>query len=146
MGNLQSRRRRRWHQPGGRSGQKVRGGVDQEAGAPLLRHVHGEEQAGLGERRGGEGEQSKAKEEAQQQHQEQRQEGGEGEEDNQTKEHGEQKGADPNRGLEQPSLEDRATSTQSSSCQGVLVICLPLNMPKNIISALYVIYNAINYL
>merc|ERR1712038_811286 len=53
------------------------------------------------------------------------------------KEHGEQQGADPNRWLEQPSLEDRATSTQSSSCQGILVICLPLNMSKNIISALY---------
>merc|ERR1711902_255122 len=133
-------------QPGGRSGQKMRGGVDQEAGARLLRHVHGEEQAGLGERRGGEGEQSKAKEEAQQQQQGQeddrayspaREEGGGGEEDNHTKEHGEQQGADPNRGLEQPSLEDRATSTESSSCEGVLVICLPLNMSKNIISALY---------
>merc|ERR1711902_55528 len=109
-------------QPGGRSGQKVRGGVDQEAGARLLRHVHGEEQAGLGERRGGEGEQSKAKEEAQQQQQQQRQEddracssareeGGEGEEDNQTKEQGEQQGDDPNGGLEQPSLEDRSTPT-----------------------------------
>merc|ERR1712004_816881 len=53
------------------------------------------------------------------------------------KEHGEQQGADPNRWLEQPSLEDRATSTQSSSCEGVLVICLPLNMSKNVISALY---------
>merc|ERR1712200_150206 len=108
-------------------GQKVRVGVDQEAGAPLLRHVHGEEQARIGERRGGEGEQSKAKEEEQQQQQQQqqqgqeddrayspaREEGGEGEEDNQTKEHGEQQGADPNRWLEQPSLADRATSTQS---------------------------------
>merc|ERR1712038_1174230 len=130
---------------------KVRGGVDPKAGARLLRHVHGEEQAGLGERRGGEGEQSKAKEEAQQQqqqHQEQgqeddracslaREERGKGEEDNQTKEHGEQQGADPNGRLEQPSLEDRATPTQSSSCQGILVISLPLNIPKNIISALY---------
>merc|ERR1712004_190899 len=133
-------------------GQKVRDGLDQEAGAGLLRHVHGEEQAGLGERRGGEGEQSKDKEEAEQQQQQQqqqqgqeddrayspaREEGGEGEEDNQTKEHGEQQGADPNGGLEQPGLEDRATSTQSSSCQGVLVSCLPLKMSKNIISAFY---------
>merc|ERR1712115_642339 len=67
-------------------------------------------------------------------------------EDNKTKEHGEQQGADPNGGVEQPSLEDCATSTQSSSCEGVLVTCLPLNMSKNIISALYVIYNVINYL
>merc|ERR1712013_64824 len=64
---------------------------------------------------------------------------------NQTKEHGEQQGADPNGGLEQPSLEDRSTSTQSSSGQGVLVTCLPYKMSKNIISAC-VIYNAINYL
>merc|ERR1711902_170656 len=109
-------------QPSGGCGQKVRVGVDQEAGARLLRHVHGEEPAGLGERRGGEGEQSKAKEEAEQQQQQQRQEddracssareeGGEGEEDNQTKEHGEQQGDDPNGGLEQPSLEDRSTPT-----------------------------------
>merc|ERR1712156_1120966 len=102
-------------------------GADQEAGAGLLRHVHGEEQAGAGERRGGEGEQSKAKEEAEKQQQEDdrayspaREEGGEGEKDDQTKEHGEQQGADPNRGVEQPSLEDRATSTQSSSCEGIL--------------------------
>merc|ERR1711902_359088 len=108
---------------------KVRVGVDQEAGAPLLRHVHGEEQAGLGKRRGDEGEQSKAKEKEQQQQQQQqqgqeddracspaREEGGKGEKDNQTKEHGEQQGADQNGGLEQPSLEDRATSTESSSC------------------------------
>merc|ERR1712067_88396 len=109
------------------------------------------EQAGVGERRGDEGGQSKAKEKAQQQQQQQqqqgqeddracspaREEGGKGEKDNQTKEHGEQQGADQNGGLEQPSLEDRATSTESSSCQGALVICLPLNMSKNIISALY---------
>merc|ERR1712107_595013 len=44
-------------------------------------------------------------------------------------------GADPNRGVEQPSLEDRSTSTESSSCEGILVS--PLNMPKNIISAVY---------
>merc|ERR1711963_410351 len=99
----------RRHQPGGRSGQKVRDGVEQEAGPRLRRHVHGEEQAGLGERRGDEGEQSKAKEKAQQQQQQQqqqqgqeddracspaREEGGKGEKDNQTKEHGEQQGAD----------------------------------------------------
>merc|ERR1712014_138640 len=105
-------------------------------------------QAGLGERRGDEGEQAKEKARQQQQQQQQgqeddracspaREEGGKGEKDNQTKEHGEQQGADQNGGLEQPSLEDRATSTESSSCQGVLVICLPLNMSKNIISALY---------
>merc|ERR1712211_119293 len=43
----------------------------------LLRHVHGEEQAGLGKRRGDEGEQSKAKEETKQQQQQQ----GQGQED-----------------------------------------------------------------
>merc|ERR1712013_40175 len=45
--------------------------------------------------------------------------------------------SDPNGRLEQPSLEDRSTPTKSSSCEGILVTCLPLNMSKNIISALY---------